>query len=329
MNKIFKKIISASAVCAMLISASSALAAEFIDMPDNWTTAALENAAKNGLLSQLYPEILNASTNFLAGNEINTEELMTLNPDVVIYSASNPKQGQQLKNAGFNAVAVSVNKWDYNCIETLNNWISLLNQMFPENSKADTVSQYSNNIYEMIQGRVANLSEEEKAKVFFLFKYSDSAIVTAGDKFFGDWWADAVGAQNVAKEIKGDNAQQVNLEQIYAWNPDKIFITNFTEAFPEDLYKNTVGAYDWSGIKAIENKNVFKMPLGIYRSYTPGADTPITLMWLAKSVYPELFEDIDITEETKKYYKEVFGVDLTDAQAQSIFSPSSEAGSGF
>lgn len=50
MNKIFKKIISVSAICAMLLSTSSVLAAEFIDMPDNWTTSALENAAKNGLL---------------------------------------------------------------------------------------------------------------------------------------------------------------------------------------------------------------------------------------------------------------------------------------
>ena len=287
------------------------------------------NAAKNSLLSKLYPEILNASTGFLAGGELNTEELMKLNPDVVIYSASKPKQGEQLKNAGFNAVAVSVNKWEYNCIETLNNWISLLNQMFPENSKADTVAEYSNNVYNMIQERVKNLSDEEKAEVFFLFKYNDSAIVTAGDNFFGDWWADAIGAKNVAKELSGDNEQHVNIEQVYAWNPDTIFITNFTEAFPEDLYNNTVGAYDWSGIEAVQNKNVFKMPLGIYRSYTPGADTPITLMWLAKTAYPQLFEDIDITSETKKYYKEVFGIELTDSQAKSIFEPSQEAGSGF
>ena len=181
----------------------------------------------------------------------------------------------------------------------------------------------------MIQERVKNLSDEEKAEVFFLFKYNDSAIVTAGDNFFGDWWADAIGAKNVAKELSGDNEQHVNIEQVYVWNPDTIFISNFTEAFPKDLYENTVGAYDWSGIKAVQNKNVFKMPLGIYRSYTPGADTPITLMWLAKNTYPQLFEDIDITSETKKYYKEVFGIELTDSQAKSIFEPSQEAGSGF
>ena len=71
------------------------------------------------------------------------------------------------------------------------------------------------------------------------------------------------------------------------------------------------------------------LPLGMYRSYTPGVDTPVTLLWLAKTAYPTLFEDIDIIQETKTYYHEVFGVALTDSQAASIFAPASDAGSGF
>ena len=71
------------------------------------------------------------------------------------------------------------------------------------------------------------------------------------------------------------------------------------------------------------------MPLGMYRSYTPGADTPVTLLWFAKTTYPELFEDIDIVQEAKDYYKEVFGVELTDEQAASIFAPDAAAGAGF
>ena len=80
---------------------------------------------------------------------------------------------------------------------------------------------------------------------------------------------------------------------------------------------------------AIKNKEVYKMPLGMYRSYTCGVDTPVTLLWLAKTAYPSLFEDIDITAETKKYYSEVFGITLTDEQANKIFSPVTAAGTGF
>lgn len=287
------------------------------------------SAAENGLLGELYPEILNAKTDHMNGTEINLEELMKLEPDIVIYSASQPEQGEQLRNAGFAAVALSVNKWEYNAIETLNQWILLLSEIFPENDKTEVVANYSREIYEMVQQRVASLPEEQKERVFFLFKYTDTNLQTSGSKFFGQFWAEAIGAVNVAEEIQMDNQVDANMEQIYAWNPSTIFITNFTEAQPEDLYTNAIGNYDWSAVDAVKNQKVYKMPLGMYRSYTPGADTPVTLLWFAKTTYPELFEDIDIVQEARDYYREVFGVELSDAQAASIFAPDAEAGAGF
>ena len=119
------------------------------------------------------------------------------------------------------------------------------------------------------------------------------------------------------------------MEQVYEWNPDIIYITNFTPTQPEDLYNNAVGGDDWSTVKAVQDGKVYKMPLGTYRSYTPGVDTPITLLWLAKSAYPALFEDIDITQQTVDYYKTVFGVTLTEAQAEAIFTPVADAAVGF
>ena len=119
------------------------------------------------------------------------------------------------------------------------------------------------------------------------------------------------------------------MEQIYAWNPDLIFMTNFNTYYPDDLYNNTVEGYDWSAVDAVKNQRVYKMPLGMYRSYTPGVDCPVTLLWMAKTAYPEQFEDVDVIEQAKKYYKEVFGIDLTDEQAKSIFEPAQSAGGGF
>ena len=283
-------------------------------------------AAQNSLLSELYPEILNADTSFTDGTTINVEELIKLDPDVVFYGASNPEIGEQLKNAGIPGIAISVNKWDYNAIETLDNWISLISEMFPDNDKTELVSDYSNEVYDEIQQRVADMTDEERARVFFLFQYSDTTIATSGQNFFGQWWADAIGAVNVAQELTTDNANQVSMEQIYGWNPDTILITNFNQATPDDLFNNTIGSYDWSEIDASKLGQVYKMPLGMYRSYTPGVDTPITLYWLAKTVYPELFEDIDVTEKTIDYYDSVFGVQLTEEQAESIFTPVTAAG---
>ncbi len=286
-------------------------------------------AAKNSLLSKLYPEILKADTGFSNGDSVNLEELAKLKPDVVFYSASNRELGKQLKAAGFGAVAVSVGKWNYNSIKTLNHWIALLSQIFPDNSKARIVQDYSNKVYNLVQSRVKNLPDSKQARVFFLFQYSSNTLLSSGKNFFGQWWADAIGAKNVAEGITKDNAASVNMEQIYKWNPDLIFITNFTTAYPETLYGNKVGSFDWSSIKAVQNRRVYKMPLGMYRSYTPGVDTPVTLLWLAKTAYPKLFSDVDVTKETRDYYKTVFGITLSDKQAQTIFAPPAAAGSGF
>ena len=282
-------------------------------------------AAKSGLLSELYPEILNAETGFIEGTNINIEEIMKLNPDVVFYSAETEQIGTQLREAGFAAIGVSAGKWDYDAIETLNNWILLLSEMFPENDKTELVQQYSQDKYDFVQSRVADIPEGEREKLFFLFQYNDTMITTSGKKFFGQWWADAVGAVNVGEEMETAYSTQVNLEQVYTWNPDRILITNFNAALPDDLYNNTIGSYDWSGINAVENGKVNKMPLGMYRSYTCGVDTPVTLMWIAKTVYPEIFADVDITQETKDYYKAVFNIELTDEQAEKIFAPSKDA----
>ncbi len=286
-------------------------------------------AAQNGLLGELYPEILNVETGFIDGTNVNVEELMKLEPDVVFYSASSAELGEKLRNAGFAAVAISVNKWNYDCIETLDNWIRLLGEIFPENDKAERVKQYSAEALEMVQSRLETVPESERPRAFFLFKYDESTLMTSGAQFFGQWWADAIGAVNVGNELQTDNSVTVNMEQVYSWNPDLIFITNFTTAGPVDLYQNTVGGYDWSVVDAVQNNRVYKMPLGMYRSYTPGVDTPVTLIWMAQAAYPTLFEDIDIIIAAKNYYRDVFGIELTDAQAQSIFAPSVDAGSGF
>ena len=192
--------------------------------------------------------------------------------------------------------------------------------------RSEKAQKKSNEIYKMIQDRVSKLNDADKKRVFFLFQYNDSTMLTSGKNFFGQWWADASGCINVAEELAKDNSVATNLEQVYAWNPDMIFITNFTTALPKDLYENTIGNYNWSEVKAVKEKEVYKLPLGMYRTYTPGIDTPITLLWFAKTAYPDMFSDVDLVKETKEFYKDIFDVNLTDDQIKSIFNPDANAG---
>ena len=281
-------------------------------------------AAKSGLLSELYPNILKAKTSFDQGTSINTEELKKLNPDVVFYSAEDAAQKKQLLNAGFTPVGISYAGSHYDTRKILNKQIALLSKMFPKNNKSKVFNAYSKKEYDLVQSRVKKIKPAQRQKILFLHEYDKSVITTSGKEHFGQYWADSINAINAGHSVK-DSLPNVTMEQIYKWNPDKILVTNFTKAQPKDLYQNTIGNYNWSKVKAVKNKQVYKMPLGAYRSYTPGVDTPITLLWMAKTVYPKQFKDINITKETKAYYKKVFNVNLTNAQANQMYKPSSNA----
>ena len=288
------------------------------------------SAAKNGLLGELYPEVLKADTGFIQGANLNIEALMALRPDVVLVNAPDRRMIDMIRGAGLAAFGISPSKWHYDVIETHNRWMQSLAQLFPEaKGKGELIEKKSREIAKMVADRAKDLPREERARILFIFRYDAKSLVTSGKNFFGQYWCDAVGGINVAEGITADNSNAViGMEEVYGYDPDVIFITNFTAALPEDIYGSKIGGDDWSPVKAVREKRVYKMPLGIYRSYTPSADTPLTLLWMAKRVYPERFKDVDLTTEVKKYYQTVFGVSLTEKQISRMFSPEAAASRG-
>lgn len=288
------------------------------------------SAAKNGLLGELYPEVLKADTGFIQGASLNIEALMALRPDVVLVNAPDRRMIDMIRGAGLAAFGISPSKWHYDVIETHNRWMQSLAQLFPEaKGKGELIEKKSREIAKMVADRTKDLPREERARILFIFRYDAKSLVTSGKNFFGQYWCDAVGGINVAEGITADNSNAViGMEEVYGYDPDVIFITNFTAALPEDIYGSKIGGDDWSPVKAVREKRVYKMPLGIYRSYTPSADTPLTLLWMAKRVYPERFKDVDLTTEVKKYYQTVFGVSLTEKQISRMFSPEAAASRG-
>ena len=288
------------------------------------------SAAKNGLLGELYPEVLKADTGFIQGASLNIEALMALRPDVVLVNAPDRRMIDMIRGAGLAAFGISPSKWHYDVIETHNRWMQSLAQLFPEaKGKGELIEKKSREIAKMVADRTKDLPREERARILFIFRYDAKSFVTSGKNFFGQYWCDAVGGINVAEGITADNSNAViGMEEVYGYDPDVIFITNFTAALPEDIYGSKIGGDDWSPVKAVREKRVYKMPLGIYRSYTPSADTPLTLLWMAKRVYPERFKDVDLTTEVKKYYQTVFGVSLTEKQISRMFSPEAAASRG-
>lgn len=286
---------------------------------------ASKSAAEQSLLMEVAPDIKEASTSFVQNGEFNIEELLKLEPDVVLGSSD--EEYEMASKAGIPYVEFTPNPTgDWNTIDTVEAWLNLLGEIFNESSKVTHIMEAGHAAEQEIESRLADLKEEEKVKALIIFKHENGKIQVIGSNHFGAYWLEETGAVNVAAELKGP--QEVNMEQIYAWNPDKIYITNFTTDMPEDYYNNTIEGEDWSSLKAVQNSEVYKVPLGMYRWYTSSSDAPLMLKWLAKNNYPELFEDMDMNEEVKNYYKSAYGIDLTDEQVEKIFSPSREAALG-
>ena len=284
------------------------------------------SAAREGLLGELFPEILRADTSFASGAGANIEELLSLRPDIVFCLEADKVAGRALENAGLAAVPVSPSKYGYDVLRTWEEWIKTLSVIFPERAEVGKRAvEYGRRALELTKERAAKIPQNERKKVLFIVRSENGRIVTSGKNFFGQYWCESVGAENAAAEITAERSNAVvTMEQIYKWNPDVIFITNFTKLAPRDL----LSAPEWNPVEAVRRGAVYKMPLALYRTYTPGPDAPLTLLWLARAVYPESFGDIDLPKQAAKYYKEIFGLDVSAERAREIFAAPQSGGAG-
>ena len=287
---------------------------------------AIISAAENSMLIKVAPDIVKIESGFSKNGSLNAEELLKLKPDVVLYATGVMEDYDIATQAGIPAVGFSLSVKDFNAVETIFTWMDLLAEVMGTSYDTSEYIEYADKMQKMIAERLSGLSEEEKPAAMIIHRYSDTTLQIPGTGTWGDYWITASGARNVANENKG--TPQVTVEEVYRWNPDRIYITNFSDAIPEDLYNNTFQNYDWSNIRAVKEKNVYKMPLGIYRWYVTNTDSPLTLLWLSKEHHPDLFADIDVNQEIKEFYKKFYKINLSDADIHQIYTAKREAAGG-
>lgn len=284
------------------------------------------NAAAHSILKEISPSIVDAKTNFIENGEVNIEQLMSLEPDVFFEAAAQEKTVKKLAETGITTVALDTNTTTLDPLDTFKRWLAITGDITGTTERPDEILAEAEANQQLINDTLAaaNVTEADQPRVFFLQYHNDGEISTAGTNMHGNRWLNATGGIDVAAEAGIDGIKAINMEQVYEMNPDIIFITNFTETQPEDLYNNVFEGQDWSGVKAVQDKKVYKMPLGIYRWYPPSGDAPLMLKWMAQKLHPELFT-YEIEAEIKDYYKRYYDYDLTDEEVQNILHPSSEA----
>lgn len=279
-------------------------------------------AAKNSMLAVLAPNILNLETGYVEGNDTNVEELLKLKPEVAFCLNTNSDEIAALEAVGIKAVGMETNGTD--AIELFSQWAKLIGDVMGKENQADAIIDHSRAVAKKVKKIAATIPENEKKSIMFLYLNDGNTIKVAGSNLYSQYWSETIGAKNAAADVS--NVAVVNMEQIYKWNPDYIFITNFTETQPEDLLNNKYSGQDWSNITAVKEGHVYKNPLGIYRWFTPTSDGALMLQWIAQKVYPDYFHDYDIEDEILNHYSKFYDYDLNDEELALILNPSSDAG---
>ncbi|MEN1760508.1 ABC transporter substrate-binding protein [Anoxynatronum sibiricum] len=283
-----------------------------------------KGAIENSIMGVMYPELLDVESGFIEGTDINMEELLKLNPDVVFYWADYANQTKQFDEAGITAIGVNT-QGNGDALLTLQTWLEIMGDVFGQQDQVGAVIDYGREITAAITEKVADIPEEDRQRGLFLFHHSSEEIVVPGTGHYGDYWIEGTGGINVAKEI--DVTAPVNMEQIYQWNPEVIYISSFTTTVPEDLFNNTISGQDWSQVDAVKNGRVYKEPVGVYRWYPPSGDAPLMLKWMANHQYPDLFS-YDMEAEVEAYYKRFYDFELTEDEVLWILNPLREAADG-
>lgn len=279
-------------------------------------------AAKNSMLAVLAPGILNLETGYVDGNETNVEELLKLKPDVAFCLNKNTDEITALESVGITAVGMETNGTD--AIELFSKWAKLIGDVMGKENQAGAIIDHSKSIAQKVKDVAATIPENEKKSIMFIYLDDGNTIKVAGSKLYSQYWSETIGAVNAAAEVS--NVAVVNMEQIYKWDPDYIFITNFTETQPEDLLNNKYPGQDWSNVTAVKEGHVYKNPLGVYRWFTPTSDGALMLEWIAQKVYPDYYNYYNIEDEIRNHYSKFYSYDLNDEELALLLNPPSDAG---
>lgn len=291
------------------------------------------SAARISVLGTVYPGLLDVETGYLDGQSLNVEELAKVNPDV-FFTDSVLEGMENLEATGIPVIYLGLKKEIlsyqgsdlevYSPRVTMDNWVDITAQVLGKNeSSASEIAQVWKDTEKEVEDKLASIPADEQVKVLIMFK--TKAMAVAGKGTFGHYWIARTGGINAADEVSGKHPAMTktgNFEDIMKWNPDVIYLSNFEDTMPDDIFSNKIDGQDWSGIEAVKNGRVHRIPLGIYRWYPPSLDGPLMLKWMAQKNYPELF-DYDMAEELKAYFKKFHHYELSDAEVNAILDPAS------
>lgn len=183
-----------------------------------------------------------------SGAETNIEQILVLNPQVVVMTemAQSQEQVQALENAGVKVVIS-----DADDIEGVYTAITIIGAILGRDAEAEALIGDMRATFD----KIAAGSENTGKTVYFEVSPLEWGLWTAGSHTFMDEIASMCGLTNIFAEVEG--WVEISEEQVITRNPDYIItITMYYGEGPTPV-EEIMGRTGWDSINAVANGDVY------------------------------------------------------------------------
>jgi len=190
----------------------------------------------------------------------------------------------------------------------------LLGDKLGQGARAEQLATKFQNILNRLQHLRSAMPQSERQTVYYA-EGADGLMTDTADSPHTAVIR-AAGGDNVftGKTTALKGMEQVSMGQLLTWNPDVIVVQD--PVFYHRVY--TLPA--WQGLKAVKAHRVYLVPRQPFNwmDRPPSFMMGLGALWLAHILYPQQSK-IDLNAEIQEFFKTFLQVDLTPAQAQSLW----------
>lgn len=275
-----------------------------------------KQALKEGILSKFFPKALDLNSDIVMGEGFspNVETLLNLNPDVVFQWGD---RGSDIVKP-IEAARLPVILLKYGTQEDLETWIGMFGVVLGKSERADKILAWHREERAALDKAVSAIPREKRPKILYLYRYGDGIKIGGKGSYF-DYFIKMSGGVNPAEDAPSEG--QINEEQLLAWDPDIILLNGFQSSLsPDDIYANK----NFTGVEAVKNRHVYKMPLGGYRWDPPNQESPLMWKWLAMLAHPDTF-NWNLRADIARAYSFLYSQTPTDEDIDGILRMSMNA----
>ncbi|MDD4753957.1 MAG: ABC transporter substrate-binding protein [Desulfitobacteriaceae bacterium] len=285
-------------------------------------------AAKNFNLSELekkytvkgYHDLPVLGT-YIMGDTANEEEIIRVNPDVVLYTGIINEHWKMETEKAQERLGIPIIMVD-GSLENSQNAYAFLGELLNEKQRAKDLGEYCENALKEAKTRVSKIPKDKKKKVYYAAG-TDGLRTYSADNIHSEI-INLAGGVNVVDIKAANGSPQVSIEQLLNWNPD-IIIANKQEARGGENEKAVRDRILTNNrivnLKAVKEKHVYEVPCAPFNWFgqPPSVARILGVKWLGNRLYPEEF-NFDIKEEAKEFYKKFYFFTLTDNNLAEIMS---------